>query len=31
LPLAAQLLASLARARQVSALAELIGPDALTA
>ncbi len=31
LPLAAQLLASLARARQISALAELIGPDALTA
>ena len=31
LPLAAQLLASLAHARQVSALAELIGPDALTA
>jgi V/A-type H+-transporting ATPase subunit B len=30
LPLAAQLLASLSRARQVSALAELIGPDALT-
>lgn len=31
LPVAAQLLASLAHARQVSALAELIGPDALTA
>jgi V/A-type H+-transporting ATPase subunit B len=31
LPVAAQLLAALARARQVSALAELIGPDALTA
>jgi len=31
LPVAAQLLASLARARQVSALAELIGRDALTA
>ncbi len=31
LPVAAQLLTSLARARQVSALAELIGPDALTA
>ena len=31
LPVAAQLLASLARARQVGALAELIGPDALTA
>jgi V/A-type H+/Na+-transporting ATPase subunit B len=31
LPLAAQLLSALARARQVRALAELIGPEALTA